>query len=138
MFRGKIRMQTCRIILFTSLVWFLLDVAVIFYFSDPSTSRADLIGDPEAQQQAKRHIFASNNLQSTTRKPVVDDILDTDDLAEEVCSHSHFLTLKLKCGNFQLIVVNCELEGTFIIFDIFPYPYNLLGCYYYLLIYQLL
>jgi len=83
MFRGKIRMQTCRIILFTSLVWFLLDVAVIFYFSDPSTSRADLIGDPEAQQQAKRHIFASNNLQSTTRKPVVDDILDTDDLAEE-------------------------------------------------------
>lgn len=38
MFRGKIRMHTCRIILFTSLVWFLLDVGVLFYYSDSSSS----------------------------------------------------------------------------------------------------
>ena len=35
-------MHTCRIILFTSLVWFLLDVAVLFYYSDsPSSTRAN-------------------------------------------------------------------------------------------------
>ena len=78
MFRGKIRMQTCQIILFTSLVWLLLDVAVLLYYSDPSSGRGDFIGDPEAPQSAKRQIFA-NKLQSTTRKPI-----DPDDLAEEV------------------------------------------------------
>ena len=40
MFRGKIRMQTCRIILFTSLVWFLLDVAILFYYSDSDSSNS--------------------------------------------------------------------------------------------------
>lgn len=29
-------MHTCRIVLITSLVWFLLDVAVLFYYSDSS------------------------------------------------------------------------------------------------------
>lgn len=39
-------MHTCRIILFTSLVWFLLDVAVLVYYSDsPSMSRGNSIGD---------------------------------------------------------------------------------------------
>ena len=33
-------MHTCRIILFTSLVWFLLDVGVLFYYSDSSSSTA--------------------------------------------------------------------------------------------------
>ncbi|XP_057368291.1 polypeptide N-acetylgalactosaminyltransferase 5-like isoform X2 [Daphnia carinata] len=46
MFRGRIRMHTCRIILFTSLVWFLLDVAVLFYYSDsPTPSRGNGIAD---------------------------------------------------------------------------------------------
>lgn len=86
MFRCKIRFQTCRIILFTSLVWFLLDVAVLLYYSDPSSGRGDLIGDPEAQQPAKRQIFA-DNLQTGTRKPVANIIADADDIAGEVfCS----------------------------------------------------
>lgn len=49
MFRGRIRMHTCRIVLFTSLVWFLLDVAVLFYYSDsPSPSRGNSVigGNP--------------------------------------------------------------------------------------------
>ncbi|KAI9552197.1 hypothetical protein GHT06_022534 [Daphnia sinensis] len=46
MFRGRIRMHTCRIILFTSLVWFLLDVAVLFYYSDsPTPSRGNGVAD---------------------------------------------------------------------------------------------
>ena len=44
MFRGKIRMHTCRIILFTSLVWFLVDVAVLVYFSDSSSNSAAVAG----------------------------------------------------------------------------------------------
>ena len=39
-------MHTCRIILFTSLVWFLLDVAVLFYYSDsPTPPRSNSLGD---------------------------------------------------------------------------------------------
>jgi len=64
------------------LVWFLLDVAVLLYYSDPSSGRGDLIGDPEAQQPAKRQIFA-DNLQTGTRKPVANIIADADDIAGE-------------------------------------------------------
>lgn len=34
MFRSKIRIHTCRVILFTSLVWFLVDVIVLMFYSD--------------------------------------------------------------------------------------------------------
>ena len=34
--RGRIRMHTCRVVLVTSLVWLLLDVAVLVYYSDPT------------------------------------------------------------------------------------------------------
>lgn len=34
MFRSKIRIHTCQVILLTSLVWFLVDVAVIMFYSD--------------------------------------------------------------------------------------------------------
>ncbi|EEB13944.1 UDP-GalNAc:polypeptide N-acetylgalactosaminyltransferase, putative [Pediculus humanus corporis] len=34
MFRSKVRIHTCKIILLTSLVWFLVDVMVITFFSD--------------------------------------------------------------------------------------------------------
>ncbi|XP_055685223.1 polypeptide N-acetylgalactosaminyltransferase 5 isoform X1 [Lutzomyia longipalpis] len=34
MFRGKLRMNTCRIILLTSLVWLLIDVALIMHYMD--------------------------------------------------------------------------------------------------------
>ncbi len=36
MLRGRIRMHTCRVVLVTSLVWLLLDVAVLVYYSDPT------------------------------------------------------------------------------------------------------
>lgn len=34
MFRGKMRMSTCRIILITSLAWLLIDVIIIMRYSD--------------------------------------------------------------------------------------------------------
>lgn len=34
MFRSKIRIHTCRVILLTSLVWFLIDVVVLTFYSD--------------------------------------------------------------------------------------------------------
>lgn len=38
MFRSsRLRVHTCKIVLVTSLVWFVMDVAVIMYYSDCST-----------------------------------------------------------------------------------------------------
>lgn len=37
MFRGRVRMHTCKIILLTSFVWFLLDIGLLVFFSDSST-----------------------------------------------------------------------------------------------------
>jgi hypothetical protein len=34
MFRGKMRMSTCRIILITSLAWLLIDVIIIMRYTD--------------------------------------------------------------------------------------------------------
>lgn len=34
MFRGKMRMSTCRIILITSLAWLLIDVIIIMKYTD--------------------------------------------------------------------------------------------------------
>lgn len=34
MFHGKLRIHTCRVILLTSLVWFVVDVAVLSFYSD--------------------------------------------------------------------------------------------------------
>lgn len=34
MFRGRIRMSTCRIILITSLAWLLIDVIIIMKYTD--------------------------------------------------------------------------------------------------------
>ncbi|KAG0713843.1 Polypeptide N-acetylgalactosaminyltransferase 5 [Chionoecetes opilio] len=37
MFRSRLRVHTCKIVLITSMVWFAMDVAVIMYYSDCST-----------------------------------------------------------------------------------------------------
>lgn len=34
MFRGKIRLSTCRIVIITSLVWLLIDVVLIMNYAD--------------------------------------------------------------------------------------------------------
>lgn len=34
MFHGKLRIHTCRVILLTSLVWFLIDVVILSFYSD--------------------------------------------------------------------------------------------------------
>ncbi|KAK4037798.1 polypeptide N-acetylgalactosaminyltransferase 5 isoform X1 [Daphnia magna] len=76
MFRGRIRMHTCRIILFTSLVWFLLDVAVLFYYSDsPTPSRGNGIagGNHGAVPQNSLGILGA---QAAGAHPAKREILD--------------------------------------------------------------
>lgn len=34
MFAGKLRIHTCRVILLTSLVWFLIDVVILSFYSE--------------------------------------------------------------------------------------------------------
>lgn len=34
MFHGKLRIHTCRVILLTSLVWFLIDVVILSFYSE--------------------------------------------------------------------------------------------------------
>lgn len=57
MLRGKIRMHTCRIILFTSLAWFFLDLAVLLYFSDssPKDASASAAGNRAWEHGAAPH-----------------------------------------------------------------------------------
>ena len=69
MFRGKIRMHTCRIILFTSLVWFLLDVAVLVYYSDSdssssSKSKVGPVADAHPSKRDADHLQTANHFDS--------------------------------------------------------------------------
>lgn len=69
-------MHTCRIILFTSLVWFLLDVAVLFYYSDsPTPSRGNGIagGNHGAVPQNSLGILGA---QAAGAHPAKREILD--------------------------------------------------------------
>jgi polypeptide N-acetylgalactosaminyltransferase len=43
MFRTKIRIHTCKVVLFTSLVWFLVDVMVLMYYTECVGSRFEAI-----------------------------------------------------------------------------------------------
>jgi hypothetical protein len=70
MFRGKIRMHTCRIILFTSLVWFLLDVAVLVYYSDSDSSSSSSkskvvpVADAQPSKRDADHLQTANHFDS--------------------------------------------------------------------------
>ncbi|XP_046632129.1 polypeptide N-acetylgalactosaminyltransferase 5-like isoform X2 [Daphnia pulicaria] len=93
MFRGRIRMHTCRIILFTSLVWFLLDVAVLFYYSDsPTPSRGNNVGDgnPGPVPHNSMGILGA---QAAGAHPAKRDILDDSNNAvnnfDSAASHSN-------------------------------------------------
>ena len=59
MFRGRVRMHTCKIILLTSFVWFLLDIALLVLFSDSSAS---------APQKSALHHSHSNTSHHTPGK----------------------------------------------------------------------
>lgn len=53
MLYGKLRIHTCRVILLTSLVWFLVDVVILSFYSEclggsckkPEDVRAEALGD---------------------------------------------------------------------------------------------
>ena len=64
-------MHTCRIILFTSLVWFLLDVAVLFYYSDPtpaSGSEAAAAGVPHVDSLVEHAAKHGDNVHDDKKK----------------------------------------------------------------------
>lgn len=104
-------MHTCRIILFTSLVWFLLDVAVLFYYSDsPTPSRGNGIagGNHGAVPQNSLGILGA---QAAGAHPAKREILDDSsgnavnhfgpaslpsNHKDEVCIHSATATSSLK------------------------------------------
>ncbi|XP_046445510.1 polypeptide N-acetylgalactosaminyltransferase 5-like isoform X2 [Daphnia pulex] len=93
MFRGRIRMHTCRIILFTSLVWFLLDVAVLFYYSDsPTPSRGNNVGDGNPGPVPHNSIGILG-AQAAGAHPAKRDILDDSNNAvnnfDSAASHSN-------------------------------------------------
>lgn len=55
MFRSsRLRVHTCKIVLVTSLVWFVMDVAVIMYYSDCSTGSGWGCGKSDAQERESR------------------------------------------------------------------------------------
>lgn len=55
MFRSsRLRVHTCKIVLVTSLVWFVMDVAVIMYYSDCSTGSGWGCGRSDAQDRESR------------------------------------------------------------------------------------
>ncbi|EFX67256.1 hypothetical protein DAPPUDRAFT_218737 [Daphnia pulex] len=93
MFRGRIRMHTCRIILFTSLVWFLLDVAVLFYYSDsPTPSRGNNVGDGNPGP-VPHNSLGILGVQAAGAHPAKRDILDDSNNAvnnfDSAASHSN-------------------------------------------------
>lgn len=80
-------MHTCRIILFTSLVWFLLDVAVLFYYSDsPSSSRENNV--PDGNHPVLRETGGILGIQAAEAHPAKREILD-DSMKNSV---NHFIS----------------------------------------------
>lgn len=64
MFRTKVRIHTCKVILLTSLVWFLVDVVVLTFYSDcVGGSGWGCNGNSVAAQV--EHVGSSQALQST-------------------------------------------------------------------------
>jgi len=64
MFRTKVRIHTCKVILLTSLVWFLVDVVVLTFYSDcVGGSGWGCNGNSEAAQV--EHVGSSQALQIT-------------------------------------------------------------------------
>lgn len=55
MFRGKMRMSTCRIILITSLAWLLIDVIIIMKYTDGifKKPRDNEVSEPVALREIK-------------------------------------------------------------------------------------
>ncbi|KAK6617043.1 Polypeptide N-acetylgalactosaminyltransferase 5 [Polyplax serrata] len=61
MFRSKVRIHTCKIILLTSLVWFLVDVIVITFFSDcVGNSGWNCVSDKRGDNREMTHLEGTN------------------------------------------------------------------------------
>lgn len=52
MLYGKLRIHTCRVILLTSLVWFLVDVVVLSFYSECLGGACKQLGDSKTDAQA--------------------------------------------------------------------------------------
>lgn len=63
MFRSKIRIHTCQVILLTSLVWFLIDVMVLMLYSDCIGGSGWSCSDNKQQQQQQQQALSEEPLQ---------------------------------------------------------------------------
>lgn len=58
MFRGKVRSNTCRIIILTSIVWLLVDVVVLMHYVDLfSSNTGRRTGEYEVEVSSKCMVF---------------------------------------------------------------------------------
>jgi hypothetical protein len=59
MFHGKLRIHTCRVILLTSLVWFLVDVVILSFYSECLGGSCKK--QPESAARIANEDYADNN-----------------------------------------------------------------------------
>ncbi|XP_017886536.1 polypeptide N-acetylgalactosaminyltransferase 5 isoform X3 [Ceratina calcarata] len=71
MFRSKIRIHTCQVILLTSLVWFLVDVMVLMLYSDCIGGSG--WGCTEKQQQQQQQALTEEGLPHSQKEALKDD-----------------------------------------------------------------
>ncbi|XP_011495007.1 PREDICTED: polypeptide N-acetylgalactosaminyltransferase 5 isoform X2 [Ceratosolen solmsi marchali] len=69
MFRSKIRIHTCQVILLTSLVWFLVDVIVLMFYSDCiNGSGWNCQGFDSARVKRQQHLLLVNENEQRTEE----------------------------------------------------------------------
>lgn len=68
MFRTKVRIHTCKVIVLTSLVWLLVDVVVLMFYSDCTTRGGWGCGGGEAPGPTPQALVASSGETATSSK----------------------------------------------------------------------
>lgn len=69
MFHGKLRIHTCRIILLTSLVWFLVDVVILSFYSDCLGGSCRKSGESAALSQNEDYNEIGHTLDEAVNSP---------------------------------------------------------------------
>ncbi|XP_050509496.1 polypeptide N-acetylgalactosaminyltransferase 5 isoform X1 [Diabrotica virgifera virgifera] len=69
MLYGKLRIHTCRVILITSLVWFLVDVVVLSFYSDCIGGGCKKLDNIQAEPLVEDPIFNEKDQEDTLNEP---------------------------------------------------------------------
>jgi polypeptide N-acetylgalactosaminyltransferase len=93
MFRSKIRIHTCQVILLTSLVWFLVDVMVLMLYSDCiGGSGWGCADNKQQQQQQQQQVLQSDESPQLHPRSL---IREAQPLRHELSSKKQYPQLKL-------------------------------------------